>query len=51
MLPTPIDIHLQQDVVDVVRLAEDVPEGPASQLVEVLNRLDRALQNVKHGSV
>ena len=41
-------VHLQQDVVDVVGLAEDVPDGPAGQFVELLNRLDGTLQKVKH---
>jgi hypothetical protein len=34
-----------------MRSAKDTPEGPACQVVKLLNRLNRGLQKVKHGAV
>ena len=39
----PDRVHLQDDVVAVVGLAEDVPEGPSGEEEEILNRELRAL--------
>ncbi len=44
------DVHLQQNVVDIVGFTEDIPERPAGQIEELLNRLHGALQKVKHSA-
>ncbi len=41
-------VHLQENVVDVVGFSREIQHGPAGQFVELLNRLDGALQNIKH---
>ena len=40
-------VHLQDDVVAVVGRAEDVPEGPAGEEEEILNRENRLFQKIE----
>ena len=41
------DVHLQHDIVAVMRAAEDVPEGPAGEQEELLNRENRLFQQIQ----
>ncbi len=42
-------VHLQHNVVEIVRFSEDVPESPAGEFIELLYRKDGALEDVEHG--
>ena len=44
-------IHLDQDIVPVVRFAEDVPQGAAEQKIEFLNRCYRTFKEVEQTSI
>ena len=41
------DVHLQRDVIAVVRRAENIVERLARQRIEILNRQDRRFQEIE----
>ena len=46
-LPTPIDVHLEEDVVQVVRAAKEVAERAPGENVKILDSGHRRLQEIE----